>query len=156
MPRRRTSLPGRYRRLLVPLDSRDESFQAFDLACRLAADGHAKITAIVVLEVPALLPLNAHLRDEEDDARQLLDRAGAIADSYGIKLSARTVRARAAGSAIVHQATSEGVELIVIAAPRKDLETSHRRIESDVTLHVLKGAPCRVMVVSGAQARRAA
>jgi nucleotide-binding universal stress UspA family protein len=142
--------------LLVPLDSRPESFQAVELACRLAADAHAKITAIVVLEVPALLPLNAHLRDEEEDAHELLDRAGAIADSYGVKMSGKVVRARDGGAAIVQKAASEEIELVVIAAPRRELETSHRRIGQDIVSHVLKGAPCRVMLVSAAQSRRAA
>jgi len=130
------------------VDSRPESFEAVDLACRLAADAHARITAVAVLEVPALLPLDAHLRVEEEDARQLIDRAGAIADSYGVRAATRVVRARDVGAAIVQQASSEDVELIVIAAPRKDLKTSQRRM-ADVVFHVLKGAPCRVMLVSG-------
>jgi nucleotide-binding universal stress UspA family protein len=154
--RRRRLSAGSYERVLVPVDSRSESFQALDLACRLAADSHAKISAIVVLEVPALLPLDAHLRDEEEDARQILDRARAIANSYGIKLSATAVRARDSGAAIVRQAASEGVELVVIAAPRTELERSGRRTGPDVVSHVLKDAPCRVMVVSAARSRSAA
>ena len=144
-----------YRRLLVPVDSRPESFHAFELACRLAADERAKITALVVIEVPALLPLDAHMRDEEEAAYKLLERAGATADSFGIRMSARVVRARDPGAAIVQHATSDDVELIVIAAPENDLETSARRIETDVVLRVLNGAPCRVMLVS-ARSRTAA
>ena len=48
-----------YRRLLVPLDARRESFDALQIACRLAVDDHARITAVSVIEVPALLPLDA-------------------------------------------------------------------------------------------------
>jgi len=154
--RRRRLSAGSYARLLVPVDSRPESFQALDLACRLAADAHAKITAIVVLEVPALLPLDAHLLDDEENARQLLDRARAIANSYGIKLSAKVVRARDTGAAIVGKAASERVELIVIAAPGTELGSPRRRFEPDLVGHVLKDAPCRVMVVSAARSRNAA
>ena len=137
-----------YGRLLVPLDDRPESFQALEIACRLAADDHAKITAIVVLEVPALLPLDAHLHDEEEAARRLLERAGATADSYGVKVSPKLVRARDPGAAVVQQAASDHTELIVICAQREELAASPRRAAPDPVLHVLKGAPCRVMVVS--------
>src|SRR5262249_26091538 len=78
---RRLQVARGYRRMLVPVDARPESFGALEIACRLAADNHAKITAIAVIEVPALLPLDAHLSDEEDEARRLLERAGAMGDS---------------------------------------------------------------------------
>ena len=74
-----------YRRLLVPLDTSPESIQAFEIACRLAADDHASVTAIAVIEVPALLPLDAHMQDDEDAARRLLELAGAtgeLADAW--------------------------------------------------------------------------
>jgi nucleotide-binding universal stress UspA family protein len=152
---RRSSVAGSYRRLLVPVHSRDESFHAFDLACRLAADEHARITALAVTEVPALLPLDAHLRDEEEAARQLLDRAGAIGDAYGVKVTLRLVRARDFGAAIVQHALSDRTELIVVGAPRAELTVSSGRATSDQVLRIMKGAPCRVMVVT-APSREAA
>src|SRR5262245_59773414 len=100
-PRREQS----YRRLLVPLDSRPESFEALEIACRLAADDHAQITALSVIEVPSLLPLDAHFADEEEAARRLLERAGSTADTYGVRVSAHVVRGRDAAAAIVEQAT---------------------------------------------------
>jgi K+-sensing histidine kinase KdpD len=144
-----------YRRLLVPLDVRPESFDAFRIACRLAADEHARITALAVIEVPALLPLDAHLDDAEDSARRRLEQAGATGDAHGVRVTTRLVRDRDVAAAIVAHAISDRSELIVVAAPRSTLAASPRRLAPDPVVRVLKGAPCRVMVVS-APSREAA
>ncbi len=141
--------------MLVPLDPRPESFGALEIACRLAADTHAKITAIAVIEVPALLPLDAHLSDEEEQARRLLERAGATGDSYGVRVVPKVVRGRDAAAAIVEQVASDGAELVVIGAPRAELAESPRHLAPSTLLRVLKGARCRVMLVSS-PAREAA
>jgi nucleotide-binding universal stress UspA family protein len=137
-----------YRRLLVPLDESPESLQAFEIACRLAADNRASLAALVVLVVPPSLPLDAHMADAEEDARRLLERAGATGDSYGVKVAQRLVRARDIGAAIVEAASSRRVELIVIGARRAQLDASSRSIAPDAILRVLHGASCRVLVVT--------
>jgi nucleotide-binding universal stress UspA family protein len=141
-----------YRRLLVPLDASPESLQAFEIACRLAADNRASLTALVVLEVPPSLPLDAHMADAEEDARRLLERAGVTGDSYGVKVAQRLVRARDVGAAVVEAASSRRVELIVIGARRAQLDASSRRIAPDAILRVLHGARCRVLVVTPSDA----
>jgi K+-sensing histidine kinase KdpD len=153
---RRPRLERSYRRLLVALDARRESLEALEIACRLAADDRARITAMIVIEVPALLPLDAHFADEEEAARQLLERAGSTGDGYGVRIDARLVRARDTAAAIVAQATSDRSELIVLGAPRAELARSPRRLARDAVLRVLRDAPCRVMVVSAAGSRSAA
>lgn len=144
-----------YRRLLVPLDARRESFDALVIACRLAAEDHAKITALVVVEVPALLPLDAHFDDLENAARRLLEQAGATGDVYGVRVAPQLVRARDVAAAVVAQATSDRAEVIVLGAQRSELAVSPRRLAPDPVLRILKSAPCRVLVVS-ARARDAA
>jgi nucleotide-binding universal stress UspA family protein len=153
---RRPRLERSYRRLLVALDARRESLEALEIACRLAADDHARITAISVIVVPALLPLDAHFADEEEAARRLLEQAGSTGDAYGVKVDVHVVRARDAAAAIVAQATSDRSELIVLGAPRAELARSPRRVTPDPVLRVLRDAPCRVMVVSAARSRSAA
>ena len=140
----------------MPLDARRESFEALQIACRLAADDRARLTAMSVIEVPALLPLDAHFTDEEEAARRLLEQAGSIGDTYGVKVHGELVRARDTAGAIVAQATSDRSELIVVGAPRAQLSGSPRRRTPDLVLRVLKDAPCRVMVVSAANTRSAA
>jgi basic amino acid/polyamine antiporter, APA family len=153
--RRRPERRGRgYRRLLVPVDARRESFDALEIACRLAADDHARITALAVVQLPALLPLDAHFEDVENASRRLLEQGGATGDAYGVRVVQRLVRARDLATAIVAQAVADRSEVIVLGAPRAEL-ASPRRLAPDPLLRVLKDPPCRVMVVS-ARAHEAA
>jgi nucleotide-binding universal stress UspA family protein len=137
-----------YRRLLVPLDDRPESFDALDIACRLAADDGASITALSILEVPPLLPIDAHMDDTEQAAHRLLERAGATGDSYGVKVATKLVRARDLADAVVDRAALDRAEVIVIGAPRTTLRRSPAYAATDSVREVIRRAPCRVMVVS--------
>jgi nucleotide-binding universal stress UspA family protein len=137
--------PLGFRRLLVPVVDNAESEQAMDAACRLAADRGAEIAAVTVIEVPPVLPLDAHMTDDEAAAHRLLERACAIADRYGVSVTPRIMRGRNAADAIVAEAERRDTELIVIGAPRK-----RRRTFGSTVSHVLKKAPSRVLVISDA------
>src|SRR6266511_1963946 len=137
-----------YRRILVPLADNPEAGRAMDVACRLASERHASITAVTVIEVPRLLPLDAHMVEEEDDARRLLGRAASIAASYGVGVSTRIVRSRDAASAIVEQAEAGGAKIVVIGGARKSGRTARSPIFGSTLQEVLKKSPCRVMVVA--------
>jgi nucleotide-binding universal stress UspA family protein len=134
-----------YRNLLVPISDNVESERAMDVACRLAADHGATIAVVSVIEVLPVLPLDAHMTTEERTAHRLLTRAAAIADSYGVHVVPRVLRARDAAAAIVHQAEERETEIILIGAPRK-----RRSPFGSTVKHVLKHAPCRVMVIGAA------
>ena len=86
----------------MPVVEGAESERALELACRLAGDSGANVVAVAVVEVPPLLPLDAHMLDEERVALELLTRAGATADSYGVTLLPRILRARSAGADPLH------------------------------------------------------
>jgi hypothetical protein len=101
--------PG-YRRLLVPVVDNAVSLRAIEVACRLAADRHASLEVLSVIEVPPLLPLEAHMLDEEAAAHRLLDRVEAIADLHGVHVSVRLVRAREAGSSIAELVDGSAAE----------------------------------------------
>jgi nucleotide-binding universal stress UspA family protein len=143
-----------FRNLLVPVSDNVESERAMDVACRLAADHGATVTVVNVVEVPPVLPLDAHMRQEEATAHRLLERTAAIADTYGVNVVPRILRARDAAQAIVSQAEERRSEILVIGAPRKPHRRFHDAFGSTVE-HVLKKAPCRVMVI-GAAAEEAA
>ena len=89
------------------------------IACRLAAERRTSVTAVSVIEVPAELPLDAHMTDEEEQLKPALAEASAIAELYGVGVEARTLRGRAAGEAIVEEAKQARSEIIVLSAPRK-------------------------------------
>ena len=136
-----------YSRILVPVTANVESERAMDVACRLAFEHAGAITIVTVVEVPAVLPLDAHMTAEEGTAHRLLERHAAIADAYGVGVSPRLVRGRDAGRAILHQAEIRRSELIVIGAPRRQRPglAYGRTVE-----HVLKRATCRVMFIGSA------
>jgi APA family basic amino acid/polyamine antiporter len=141
------SLALEYRRILVPMGRDRESEEAVDLACRLAADRGATITALTVIEIPMELPLSADMPDLLEDAYDLLDEAKAIGDSYGVNVQTRLIRARSFGRAIVDEAVRRNSEIIVVGADRRNIG-GRKAIFSDVVDFTLKHAPCRVMVAA--------
>lgn len=132
-----------HRSILVPLCLNGESETAFDIACRIAAERGCSLTAIAVVEVPALLPVDAHMTEEEAAARRLLERAATIGDTYGIGVAQRLVRAREAATAILEEASARNTELIVLGTSRKRTRPFGRTAEA-----VLKAARCRVMLIA--------
>ena len=137
-----------YRRILVPLADAKESERAIDIACRLAAEHGGSLTALTVIEVPIKVPMDAYMIEEEAEAKRVLDLARAIAHRYGVNVSARVVRARDAGEAIVEEASRANTEVIVLWAPRKRRSSSRARLFGGTVDFVLKHAPCRVMVTA--------
>ena len=139
-----------YRSILVPVADNAETDQALDVACRLAAEHACSITAVVVIEVPPVLPLASHMLDEETDAKLLLRRADAVGDSYGIRVVGRVIRGREAGPAIADEANARKVELVVLGARRRGRKPFSGTVES-----VLRRSNCRVLVIAAPQAAEA-
>ena len=133
----------RYRSILVPVAGNAETDQALDVACRLAAEHRASISAIAVIEVPASLPLDAHMHDEESKARRLLRRADAVGESYGIHVIGRIVRGREAGEVLAEEAGARKVDLVVVGARRRGRKPFGHTVEA-----VLRHSPCRVLVIA--------
>ena len=133
-----------YRRIVVPIAGDDESETGVALAAELAPEGGASITAVVVIEVAAELPLDAHMDDEEHAAREALEKAHAIAASRGVRLRERIVRARSRGEAIVAEAEAAGADLIVMRAAPKN----GKRLFGRTADYVLRHADCRVLVTA--------
>jgi APA family basic amino acid/polyamine antiporter len=137
-----------YRRLLVPVVPGQPSDDALHVAAGLAAERGATIAAVTVIEIPLELPLSTHLEREEHIADHELAEARAIGESYGVRVLERIVRARSAGPAIAEEATRRGTEIIVIGASRKSAARRGRAVFGKTVDHVLKHAPCRVMVAA--------
>jgi nucleotide-binding universal stress UspA family protein len=131
-----------YQRIVVPLVGGRGSEHSVALAAELASEDCASLIAVVVIELPAALPLDAHMLDEEAQARRVLEQARAIAGPYGVRVRARVVRARHPGEAIVAEAEALQADLVVLrATPR------HRvRLFGKTVNYVLTHASCRVLV----------
>jgi APA family basic amino acid/polyamine antiporter len=142
-----------YRSILVPVAPGYPSDEAMDVACRLARERRSRIVAMTVIEIPLELPLDAYLPDEVREANEQLDEARAIGDSYGVDVTARIVRARNAGRAVVDESVRRNSEIIVMGGPRRvRLQHGKRAIFGDTVDFVLKHAPVRVMVAAGRSA----
>jgi APA family basic amino acid/polyamine antiporter len=136
-----------YRRILVPIVSGRPSDEALDVACRLAAR-RSRIVALTVLEVPLDQPLGAEYPQLEEEANRELDEAVAIGDSYGVDVTSRFERARAAGPAIVAEAAARNAEIIVIGSPRDQLTAQQVAVFGKTVDYIFKHAPCRVLTVA--------
>ena len=135
-----------YAGILVPLTESGASDLAVTTAALLASERKADVTLLAVVEVSRDLPLEALFPDEERDGRELLRRATAILDQYGVDSHPRLTRAPSAAAAILAAAEETQPEIIVMGAERRLRGRS--RIFGDNVQAVLKGASCRVMVVS--------
>jgi basic amino acid/polyamine antiporter, APA family len=137
-----------YRSILVPVVRGPESREAVEVAARLATERAGRIVLLRVVVVPLELPLDADLREQLEEADELLDEARAVAAPYGVRVVERVVRARHAGAAIIDEAHRRGTEIIVLGAPRG----RHRNVFGHTVDYVLKNAPSRVMVAAGRRA----
>lgn len=137
----------RYRRVLVPLVPGEEAARALQVACALAAE-RGSITALTVIEVPPLLPLDAFLDEEERAARALLERAEAAIEAHGLRARLNRVRAREAAAAILEAAGGEAVDLVVLGAARRKRARRLAPPFGRTVQHVLRKAACRVLVLA--------
>jgi basic amino acid/polyamine antiporter, APA family len=145
------SLQLDYRTIVVPVTRSAGSEEALVAAARLAGDRRATIVIMHVLEVPLDRPLGADLRDEEDEAYDLLDDARALVERYDIRTILRLARGRRAGYEIVAEAERRNAELLVVGAARRRARRG-RMVFGGTVDHVLRASPCRVLVAAGRQA----
>jgi nucleotide-binding universal stress UspA family protein len=146
---RRTAAVG-YRSIVVPLLGREETEHSLDLACRLAAERGAKVILVAPIIVPAELPLEAHFDRETELLRDRLEKAAAIANSYGVGVRRRLVRARATGLGreLAEVVEDHRAELLVVGAPVESRRGFRRAFPLEI-LSIVRDAPSRVMIVSG-------
>ncbi|MGH2933480.1 MAG: universal stress protein [Gaiellaceae bacterium] len=145
----------RYRSIVVPLLGRAETEHALDLACRLAADRGAHVVLVAPLVVPQELPLDAHFAEEIAALRASLERAAAIAESYGVGVRRRVVRTRdrQIGTDLAEVAHDHRAELVLVGAPVESRLGFRRAFPPDVRA-ILRESPCRVMIATGPFAGR--
>jgi APA family basic amino acid/polyamine antiporter len=119
----------------------------------------AVIEAIWIFEVPLALPLEAPLPEAQlRRARLALARAKAVGEEYeDVEVATAVVRARRAGEAIVREARRRGVEAIVLAADEPSRVRGGALLGGvgplenyigTVTKHVIRKAPCRVILTA--------
>ena len=114
------------------------------LACRLSRKDRARILAVYIIPIDRTLPLDAELEMEVEKAERVLDNMENVAANENCSIETDLLQARDAAPAIVDEAVQREADLILIGA------TYQRRFGQfslgDVIPHVLKHAPCRVII----------
>src|SRR4051812_20275276 len=129
-----------YRSALVPIFGADVSGQAMRAAARLVEPA-ATLDAIVFLEVPPQLSLEAGLEQEEEAAREVLEAARLRARDDKLNIRTAVVRTRNVGAAIVDEARRRNAEVIYL-----DFAGTPRPGLSATAFYVLEKRPCRVVI----------
>jgi nucleotide-binding universal stress UspA family protein len=129
--------------ILVPVKGIPADDAAIRLACQIAKTTKARVIAIHVIEVERNLPL-----DVEDEARMrradtVLEHAEQIARSLRSPLETEVLQARAAGAALVDEAVTRGVDLIIMSLPYRQVVGGDFRLGT-TTQYILKNATCPV------------
>jgi APA family basic amino acid/polyamine antiporter len=138
-----------YRSVLVPIFGGDVSAKALRAAAKLAGED-ARVDALFVLQVPAQLPLQGGLEEEERRGWGVLESAKLAGRRAGLHVRTSLLRTRNPGHTIVDEAERLGSEVIF-------LSTTHGP-DSDGALgplstYLLAHRPCRVVIASGPGAR---
>jgi basic amino acid/polyamine antiporter, APA family len=137
---------GTYQRILVPVKLGLIGDEVLATAIKLAEEEGARVHALHVIKVPMELPLDAEMIDAEERAEASLAEAKLLAAEHGVEVEGAIIRARSLGEAIVEYAAKTGADLIVMgSAPRWRRQS---RFFSPTVDHVLRRAPCEVMVVA--------
>jgi nucleotide-binding universal stress UspA family protein len=143
----------RLKRILVPLDGSDSSFQAAKSAIKIAkmADAeiifmHAVVNPLYVRHKAAGLVILHYIEEAKRHAEMWYRNAGEIASKQGIKFSAETILDVASpADSIVNYAKSKEVDLIVIGTHGR---TGMKRfLLGSVASGVVAHARCSVLVV---------
>ncbi len=116
------------------------------LACQLANGMDGEVTALHVVEVPRVTPLEA--RDEIIDhaGKEILAQAKHVAERFSKHLSTDLLRARQAGEAIVGEAKERGVDLLVLGHHKPHPHILGETLLGSTVQYVAHHAPCRVIV----------
>ena len=140
--------PGaEFKRVLVPMKLGDIGEEMVATAIAIAKERDASIEAVFVVRVPRAFPLEGPLpADVATRAERSLAEARALGEDNGVEVETETVRARSIGHAIVDEAERRAADLIVLGSSPRWRRQS--RFFSPTVDHVLRHAPCEVLVVA--------
>jgi APA family basic amino acid/polyamine antiporter len=129
-----------YRSAIVPIFGADLSGRTMRAAARLV-DADASVDAIVFLEVPPQLSLDAGLEEQEAAARGVLEAARLRARDDKLKIRTAVVRTRNIGAGIVEEARRRNAEVIYL-----DFADGAGVGLGSAANYVLEKRPCRVVI----------
>ena len=136
-----------YRKVLVPMKLGDIGEEMIATAVALAKERGASVEAVFVVRVPRAFPLEGALPEGvQRHAEESLAEARALGEENDVEVITHTIVARSIGHAIVDEAREHGADLIVLGSSPRWRRQS--RFFSPTVDHVLRNAPCEVLVVA--------
>ena len=132
-------------RILTPVNGTPASKHAFKWSCRYARQSHAELLAVYVFEIPMEFSVESLSGSGDiEEGEEILRQIEKIAEAERCRVTAGMIAARNAGPAIVLEARTRMVDLLVLGAP-------YRRAAAAVAVgsttdFVLKNAHCQVVV----------
>ena len=135
----------RPKRILVPINGSNTDDDAFRLACGLSRESKSRLYALYIIEIKHELPLDAEVDSGEGET--ILRNIEAIGQEEKCHVDAEYIQARYAGPAIVQEALTRGVEVIVLGVPYKRHLGNFNLGET--ASYVLRNAHCPVILWRG-------
>jgi nucleotide-binding universal stress UspA family protein len=133
-------------RVVVAVRDKEYADELMKLGCQIAKGTEAEIVALSIAEIAPALPLDADSDVLEQPAREALERAVRFAaDSCGLNVRTRMVRAREAGPAIVDEAAEQQADYLVLGYHGRHGIIGEILLGSCVH-YVATHAPCRVVL----------
>lgn len=133
-------------KVMVAISSEDSVESLVMLACQLSKGMDAVLTALHVVAVPLLTPLE--LPDETIDhpGKELLAQAQRVAKKCSQPLSTELLRAREVGEAIVGVARDQRMDLIVMGHHPPHTHALSETLLGGTARYVAHHSPCRVIM----------
>ena len=115
------------------------------LACQMAAALNADLTALHVVEVPPVTPIDADDEVLDRDGKAILAAAQKVAaEKFSRKITTQLLRAREAGDAILDEAKEQGLSLLILGQGGPHSLGDY--LTGSAVRHIGRHAPCRVLV----------
>ena len=116
------------------------------LACQLSNGMDADLTALHVVAMPLLTPLDAEDETIDHAGKEVLAQAKRVAEKFSRPISLELLRAREVHEAIVGVAKEQGVDLLVMGHHKPHPHTLSESLFGGIVRYVAHHAPCRVIV----------
>jgi len=140
-----------FRSILVPIDGSDNSTRALETALKLAKDQKSSVTALYVVQKPAIAdPFDVSMTGEilesmEQYGKELLNTAKIKAEAMGIKIDTDVTSGYTVANTIVEYARDGGYDLIVMGT--RGRSGVQRVLLGSVAFGVITYANCAVLIV---------
>lgn len=133
-----------FKHLLVPIRGADHT-ETLQIACQMAKQYGAVVTAINVIEIPFSISINTPLYYKMKQAEISMKRAEAIGREVGVEIHMQIIRARSTAKAIVDFAKEGEFDLLVVGSTALEDKGLLGGLGS-ITEEIIKKSPCQVII----------